>query len=58
MNSKTIHRGTAVSTPDGPGVITGKDRRKNTNGGPGTWQYVVELADKRVRRYTGSEVTT
>jgi hypothetical protein len=46
-----LRRGTKVETRDGPGAVAGWDRRKNTNGGPGTWQYVVRLDDGRIRRY-------
>ena len=40
-----------VLTPDGPGVVLGLDMRTNTNGGPGTRQWRVQLADGRIRHY-------
>ena len=49
---KTLNRGTKVTTKDGTGTIIGFELRKNTNGGPGTWQYRIMLDDGRIRHYT------
>lgn len=46
-----------MNTPDGPGKIISMNFRKNTNGGPGTRQYVIQLDDGRIRHYSLSEVT-
>lgn len=54
--SETLRRGTRVMTADGPGVVIGRDTRRNTNGGPGVRQLVVELADKKVRHYNTNSV--
>jgi len=40
-----------VMTKDGEGVVLGTEMRKNTNGGPGTKQYRVQLSDGRIRHY-------
>lgn len=45
-----------VVTPDGKGIIVDYCFRKNTNGGPGTKQYLVKLADNRTRRYPRNKV--
>jgi hypothetical protein len=44
-NNKLFSRGTKVQTPDGAGTAISINMRKNTNGGPGARQYVVELDD-------------
>ena len=49
---KANHRHGRVTTPDGPGVVVGQEKRKNTNGGPGTNQYRVQLDDGRIRHYS------
>ncbi len=51
-----LRRGATVRTPDGIGVTIGANMRKNTNGGPGTQQYVVRLEDGRVRHYGTGDV--
>ena len=43
-----------VMTPDGAGRVIGGDVRKNTNGGPGTQQWRVQLDDGRIRHYAAS----
>ena len=43
-----------VGTPDGAGVVIGQERRVNTNGGPGTNQWRVQLDDGRIRHYSAS----
>ena len=43
-----------VSTPDGEGVVISQERRMNTNGGPGTNQWRVQLDDGRIRHYSAS----
>lgn len=43
-----------VQTPDGAGVIIGMENRMNTNGGPGTQQYKVQLEDGRIRHYSAN----
>jgi hypothetical protein len=43
--------GTQVETQDGSGSIINYHFRKNTNGGPGTKEYVVRLNDGRNRHY-------
>lgn len=53
---KGIRRGTKVTTPDGAGVTVGMNKRRNTNEGPGTRQYVVRLEDGRIRHYGVNEV--
>jgi hypothetical protein len=53
-----LPRGTAVMTPDGPGVTIGMTMRRNTNGGPGARQYAVRLDDGRVRHYGTNAVQT
>ena len=55
-NSPTLPFHTKVTTPDGEGEIVSYNFRKNTNGGPGTRQYIVKLCDGRTRRYTKNEV--
>lgn len=45
-----------VLTPDGPGRTVGSNMRKNTNGGPGVRQYIVQLKDGRIRHYSRGEV--
>jgi len=51
-----VSQGTKVATPDGIGTTIGVNFRKNTNGGPGTRQYCVQLLDGRIRHYSHSEV--
>lgn len=51
-----LRKGTRVMTPDGSGVTVGFNMRKNTNGGPGCGQYVVQLDDGRIRHYQRSHV--
>jgi hypothetical protein len=51
-----MKRGDTVNTRDGHGVIVGRSKRRNTNGGPGTLEFVVRLDDGRIRRYSPSEV--
>ncbi len=51
-----IRNNDAVMTPDGPGRTVGSNMRKNTNGGPGVRQYVVQLRDGRIRHYSRGEV--
>lgn len=46
-----FRNGARVQTPEGPGVIVGTEMRKNTNNGPGTRQFRVQLEDGRVHRY-------
>jgi hypothetical protein len=53
-----FNQGARVMTPDGPGRTIGTNMRKNTNGGPGVRQYIVELDDGRKRHYGTNEVTT
>lgn len=50
-----IPHGTRVWTCDGPGVTIGMNFRRNTNGGPGTRQYVVQLDDGRKRHYPNND---
>lgn len=50
-------RSGACMTPDGPGVVLCREKRKNTNGGPGTNQWRVRLDDGRVRHYNSAEIT-
>ena len=45
-----------VETPDGFGVVLGLDMRQNTNGGPGTRQWLVRLDDGRVRHYPAARL--
>lgn len=45
-----------VATPDGPGKVLGMEMRKNTNGGPGTRQFRVQLDDGRVRHYAPAQI--
>lgn len=54
---KKLSHGTTVMTPDGPGIIVGFEQRKNTNGGPGTWQYRIKLDDARIRHYSHFELS-
>ena len=49
--SERIPRGARVDTPNGPGQIVSHELRKNTNGGPGCWEYRVRLDDGRIRHY-------
>jgi hypothetical protein len=51
-----LEKKTPVITPDGKGTIVDYCWRKNTNGGPGTRQYVVRLEDNRIRRYSNNKV--
>lgn len=51
-----ISQGCRVKTPDGPGITVGMNMRKNTNGGPGCLQYVVQLDDGRIRHYARNDV--
>lgn len=46
-----------VMTPDGEGVVIGRKFRENTNGGPGTNQWRVQLDDGRVRHYSAARLT-
>jgi len=46
-----------VLTPDGPGTVLCREKRKNTNQGPGTNQWRVQLDDGRVRHYTPDRLT-
>lgn len=46
-----------VRTPDGPGKVLCREKRMNTNGGPGTNQYRVLLDDGRIRHYSSNELT-
>jgi len=46
-----------VQTPDGVGRVLHKARRKNTNGGPGSQEYRVELVDGRIRHYSPAKLT-
>lgn len=55
-STKKLSHGTSVMTPDGLGVIVGFEHRKNTNGGPGTWQYRIRLEDGRIRHYSNHSV--
>lgn len=41
-----------VQTPDGPGTVLARTRIKNTNGGPGSNKYCVQLDDGRRRNYS------
>lgn len=50
-------RGSVVQTPDGMGKVIGTELRKNTNGGPGTWQARVQLDDGRIRHYTANALS-
>jgi hypothetical protein len=52
-----LSRGTKVVTPDGPGEVLSRSMRRNTNGGPGCHEYVVQLTDGRVRHYNANTVT-
>lgn len=45
-----------IKTPDGPGTTIGMNMRKNTNGGPGCLQHVVQLDDGRIRHYARNDV--
>lgn len=51
-----LKQGTIVITPDGSGKTIGINKRKNTNRGPGTRQYIVQLDDGRIRHYAINEV--
>jgi hypothetical protein len=55
-HEKYFSQDTEIMTPDGPGKTIGINMRKNTNGGPGVRQYVVRLADGRIRHYATSDV--
>jgi hypothetical protein len=57
-NLPRIRRGSEVITKDGPGKVMGMELRKNTNGGPGAWQYRVRLEDGRVRHYGSNAVAS
>lgn len=52
-----LKKGTRVNTPNGLGVTIGISMRRNTNGGPGCEQYVVQLDDGRIRHYGKPEIT-
>jgi hypothetical protein len=52
-----FRRGQRVVTKDGSGKIVGQEMRYNTNGGPGTRQFRVQLDDERIRHYTPSSLT-
>lgn len=54
--SKEHKTGLLVITEDGPGKIVGMNMRKNTNGGPGVRQLVVQLDDGRIRHYSTGKV--
>lgn len=45
-----------VITPDGPGKILCTEMRLNTNGGPGTTQFRVQLDDGKIRHYSPREL--
>ena len=49
--------GTKVRSPSGDGIIINYVMRKNTNGGPGTRQYLIRLSDNRIRRHSKNEVS-
>jgi hypothetical protein len=52
-----LRRGSRVLTQDGPGRVVGRDTRANTNGGPGTRQWVVRLDRSwAVRHYNTTSV--
>ena len=51
-----LKRGSRVRTKDGVGETIGFNRRRNTNEGPGTGQYIVRLEDGRVRFYGANAV--
>lgn len=46
-----------VSTPDGEGLVLGREARTNTNGGPGCYQWRVKLDDGRIRHYSAASLT-
>jgi hypothetical protein len=46
-----------VQTPDGPGTVLARTRVKNTNGGPGSNKYCVQLDDGRKRNYSPHALT-
>lgn len=48
--------GARVTTPDGNGKTIGMNMRKNTNGGPGVRQYIVQLDNGRIRHYSTGNV--
>lgn len=58
QNPRLLGQNTPVQTPDGPGRTVGVNMRRNTNGGPGVRQYVVELDDGRVRHYSTGKIGT
>ena len=55
MQSKRIKRKPIIITPDGEGHVINVVFRKNTNGGPGCKQYLIQLLDGRKRKYNPSE---
>ena len=54
---KENHRSGRVLTPDGPGLVLARDKGKNTNGGPGSNKYRVQLDDGRIRTYSPHAMT-
>jgi hypothetical protein len=46
-----------VQTPDGPGLVLARAKVKNTNGGPGSNKYRVQLDDGRIRAYSPHALT-
>lgn len=46
-----------VQTPDGPGTVLARSKNKNTNGGPGSYKYCVQLDDGRKRNYSPHALT-
>ena len=53
---KENRRSGRVQSPDGPGKVVCADMRRNTNGGPGTQQWRVQLDDGRIRHYPANEL--
>ena len=56
QNKQDLVKAKFVITPDGEGEIVDTTMRKNTNGGPGTRQFVVRLLDGRIHRYASSKI--
>ena len=46
-----------VQTPDGWGTVLARTKSKNTNGGPGSNKYCVQLDDGRKRNYSPHVLT-
>lgn len=46
-----------VQTPDGWGTVLARTKSKNTNGGPGSYKYCVQLDDGRKRKYSPHVLT-